>query len=359
MRSSTAYLASLAVVLAAQVSFAQTAVTPTARRAQLIDQAFEASTRGNHSEAIRLADEAAQIQVTPSLMMFLAERHEQLSHAPEGEQHMVDAVSRAAACVRGATEQTTLNNRVTLLQRCGAIVDQLSPRVARVRLAVPRPTPVGMRVRVNGVDVPEREWNDPVVVLPGAVAIEASAPERGEFHRALTLTAGRVESVEVTLPIDLRTNTQNSSGTTVLRVVGFSLLGVGAVAAAFGVVQWVSSNAQAQDALNGRGDQGLAWARYNAEINPRQTLSSSEVCSRAASDAANNADASVASNLCDANSTTRTTALALGIGGGVLAAAGATLAILSYSTGARRTSRVDIAPVLGVGVAGASLQVRF
>ncbi len=352
-------LACATLVAASSQGLCQAPTATPARRAQLIDQAFEANTRGNHSEAIRLGDEAAAIQASPSLLMFLAEQHEILSRAPEGEAHMVEALSRASACVRGATEQTALNNRVLLLQRCGAIVDQMTPRVARVRIAVPRPAPSGMRLRVNGADVPESAWANPVVVLPGAVTIEAAAPARGEFHRSLTVPAGRVEDLAVTFPIDAAAAPAGAARSSVPRIVGLTLVGVGAVVGAVGVVQWASSHAQAQDALEAQGEDGVAWTRYNNEVNPRRALAAADVCTYAARDAANNTDAARASSFCDTNERTRTLALALGIGGAAMAVAGAAVAIISPTSGAPQRGRVDVAPMMASGVAGATIMVRF
>jgi hypothetical protein len=351
-------LACATLVAASSRGLCQAPPATTARRAQLIDQAFEANTRGNHSEAIRLGDEAATIQASPSLLMFLAEQHEILSRAPEGEAHMVEALSRASACVRGATEQTALNNRVLLLQRCGAIVDQMTPRVARVRIAVPRPAPSGMRLRVNGADVPESAWANPVVVLAGAVTIEAAAPTRGEFHRSLTVPAGRVEDLAVTFPIDA-VAPAGAARSSVLRIVGLTLVGVGAVVGAVGVVQWASSDAQAQDALEAQGEEGVAWTRYNNEVNPRRSLAAADVCTLAALDAANVADAARASSFCETNERTRTLAFALGIGGAAMAVAGAAVAIISPTSGAPQRGRVGVAPMMGSGVAGATIMVRF
>ncbi len=353
-----AWLSAAIVASATVPALAQPSPDPMTNRRRLLDQAFEAATRGNHSDALRLAEEASQIQMTPSIRMFLAQQHEELSRSPEGAEHLVEAVTQAGACVREATEQVTLNNRVTIMQNCAQVFDRLNPRVGRVRVEVPRPTPAGMRVRVNGRDIPERDWNDPVAVPPGEVTVEGAAPQRGEFHRTLAVTAGRIETVPIALPIPAQSGAA-SSGTLAMRITGFTLLGLGAVAGAIGVVQLINSNAQATDALNGNGDQGAAWARYYNEINPQHRLGVSEVCDRAATDAANNPDAALANNLCDSNSTARTMAYAFGIGGGVLALAGAALAVLSYTGSPSRSARVEVSPLLGANVGGASLRVEF
>jgi hypothetical protein len=168
-----------------------------------------------------------------------------------------------------------------------------------------------------------------------------------------------------------RTTIQRSH---VLRYVGLGVLGLGVVSGVVGVVQLVNSQGQANDALNGQGDQGLAWARYDNEINPRRSLSVSDVCSRAATDAANNADAAVANNLCDANSTARAMAYAFGIGGVVIAGVGAALVVIDAlgSSGAQsdaaptpaqqsqqRRTQMTFSPVIGQGVGGMTFGMTF
>lgn len=352
------WLPAALVALAAGPAFAQSATELMANRRRLLDQAFEAASRGSHSDALQFAEQAAQIQMSPSIRMFLAQQHEELSHSPEGGDHLVEAATQADACVREATEQVTLNRRVEIMRNCAEVFDRLNPRVARVRLQVPRPTPAGLRVRVNDRDVLERDWGSPIAVLPGEVSVDATTTDRGTFHRAITLTAGRIEAVAITLPVTADT-ASTSSGRLTTRIVGFTLLGVGVVGGAVGVVEALASNAQSSDALNGSGDQGAAWARYYNDVNPARRLSVDDVCASAATDASNNPDAALANNLCDSNRSARTLALAFGLGGAALAVAGAVLTVVSYVGAPSRTARVSVSPVLGANVGGAALRVEF
>jgi hypothetical protein len=354
-----AWLPAACVALATTAAFAQSAPDLMANRRRLLDQAFEAATRGSHSDALRLAEEAAQIQMSPSVRMFLAQQHEELSRSPEGGDHLVDAVTHAGACVREATEQVTLNRRVEILQACAEVFSRLNARVGRVRLQVPRPTPDGLRVRVNGRDVLERDWNDPVAVLPGEVTVDATTTDRGAFHRTLVLTASHIEPLAITFPVVDRSAPTASSGTLVTRIVGFTLLGVGVIGGAVGLVELAASSAQSEDALNGTSAQGTAWRLYYNDVNPRGRASVEEVCDRAAADAARNPDAAQANSLCESNRNARTLALAFGLGGAGLAVVGAALTVVSYVSAPSRSARVSVSPVLGANVSGASLRVEF
>lgn len=352
-----AWLPVAIVVFAGATASAQSATDLMANRRRLLDQAFEASRRGAHSEAIDLAEQAARIQMSPSIRMFLAQQHEELSRSPEGSEHLTEAVTQADACVREATEQTTLNRRAEIMRQCAEVSDRLNPRVARVRLQLPTPAPVGMRVRVNSREIESRDWGILIAVLAGETVVDVTTLDGASFHRALTLTAGRVETVSVVLPTATRAD---ASGVPATRIVGFTLLGIGVAAGAFGVIEAVTSSSQSSDALHGTGDQGAAWERYYNDVNPRRTLTPSQVCDRAASDAANNPDAAQANNLCASNSTARSLAWGFGLGGAALAIGGAALLITSFvRDGAPRTSRVEVSPIIGASTGGATLRVRF
>lgn len=168
-----------------------------------------------------------------------------------------------------------------------------------------------------------------------------------------------------------RTTIQRSH---VLRYVGLGVLGLGVVSGVVGVVQLLGSNSQASDALNGNGDQGAAWARYDNDINPRRQLSVSDVCARAATDASNNPDAALANNLCDSNSTARAMAYAFGIGGVVIAGVGAALIVIDSLNSSntqsdaaptpaqqaqQRRTQLRLSPVVGPTVGGLSLGMTF
>ncbi len=358
MKTLLAPLLAFTILSATGTAHAQLSSAQTAARRRLLDRAFEADTRGDHSEALALAEEAAALQMTPSLRMFLAQQHEVLSRGPEGDDHLVEAATHAGACVREATEQVTLNNRVTIMQTCAEVFDRLNPRVGRVRLQVPRPAPTGLRIRVNDREIPERDWNDLVGVLPGPVTVEATAPSRGPIRRSLTASAGRIESVALVFPVVPVTVTRES-GVPVTRVVGLTLLGIGVVAGAVGIWQAVVTSAQADASRNGTGDDGMAFRNYNDDVNPRRTLTASDVCSLAASQRDRSTDAANAANMCDANSTAQMFAWAFGIGGLALAAGGAVLTALSFALGPRHKSMVELAPLLGTGVGGATMRVGF
>ncbi len=361
-----------ATLLAATFASAQITPLDTARRRGLVDQAVAASNRGEHALALQLAEDARRIQVTPSLLAFVAEQHEALSEGPGAGRHLLDAVLTAADCVRTATAQPAATSRDQVLSHCTDVLSRLNARVARVRINVTRPFPNGMTIRVNGQHLPETEWGTSIPLLPGDATVDATSPERPPLHVARHLVAGSNETVEVrfeappransvpntVLPPDLTTPPpESSSSRTIVRVLGAGLLGLGVLSGGVAFVQWLGANSQASDSLNGNGDQGAAWARYDNDINPQRRLSVSDVCARASSDASNNPDAAITNNLCDSNATARTLYYAFGISGLALAAAGITLLVVPMHS--ESPPRVSVVPMLGPGVRGGYLEARF
>jgi len=348
------------VVLAATAVFAQG--TPTRR--ELLDRADAASRAGRHGEALAAAEAAGRMQMTPSVRMFLAEEHEAL--AGEGEaRHLVDAARAAETCVREATAQTALNNRERILARCTVLLQRINARIARVRVAG---VPAGADVRLDGEALTESEWNVPVEVLPGERVVEVRAAGGGVFRRAVQLAAGASETVTVVLaatPAAENAGAGAGAGAGGVtpdegappawpRVVGWSLVGVGAVSLGLSAWQWASASGYADDSENGAGDDGGAWARYANLINPAnaagaRALSIDDVCDRARADMANDPDARGAASLCDAQASARTLAIAFGVGGGVLAVAGVVLVAVAPRA---RAARVAVAPLVGAGAGG-------
>ncbi len=310
------------------------------------------------------------MQMTPSVEMFLAEEHEALAEGGARGRHLLDAAAMAEACVRDANAQPALNNRERILARCTELLGRLNARIARVRVAVAATAPAGTEVRLGGRVLTGAEWNTPVEVLPGESVVEARSPDGGVFRQAVTLAPEGSATVTVRFPEAAAREepvreepvrpVEAAAAPVWPRVLGWSLVGAGALGAAIGVWQWASSNAYADDAENGTGEHGGAWARYVGRINPAvggaRALSVDDVCARAASASATDADARGAAALCDESASARTMALAFGVGGAALAAAGVVvLAVAPRSVSAR----VAVAPMVGGGVGGVVVVGRF
>jgi len=188
----TVFLAVLSALLScAGVALAQTDGNIAARRV-FLEQAQQARTSGNHSQALELAERGGRIQMSPSLRMFIAEEHQAMGHAGE-------AYGGAELCVREAERDTTLNNRDAILSTCRGIVDSFRGRIAVLTVRIPTPTPAGLVVRVGGTTLPAASYNGPYVVSAGTVSVDAIATAQPAFHRDVTLAPGASQDVSVEL----------------------------------------------------------------------------------------------------------------------------------------------------------------
>lgn len=189
-KSSTA-LAALVTSLIPAVTIAQSPADAAARR-ELILQAQQARNSGDHARALDLAVRAGQIQMTPSLRLFIAEEQNAVGQ-------LAPALGSADLCVREAEQNPTIRDREAILQVCRDLAASLRPRVGRVVVRVPSPAPEGLRVTVAGNELHQAFFGVPYVVTPGGVVVEASARGRRTFRREVRVEAG--STVEVPLEL--------------------------------------------------------------------------------------------------------------------------------------------------------------
>jgi hypothetical protein len=163
-----------------------------AARRDLLVQAQVAHDAGDHARALDLATRAGQIQMTPSVRMFIAQEQAAIGH-------LADALGGADLCVREAERDATLRNRDAIIAQCRGLIASLQPRVARVVVRVPSPPPDGLRVTVAGGTLNEAFYGVPYVVTPGTVRVEATAPGQAAFARDVAVSVGGVAEVSVAL----------------------------------------------------------------------------------------------------------------------------------------------------------------
>ncbi len=155
--------------------------------------------------------------------------------------------------------------------------------------------------------------------------------------------------------------------TPVLRYIGFGALGVGAALGIVGIVEAVVSSGQSSSATESTplsAEPYGAWSRFQANENYNRMRSASEVCDIAQQ--RSGADAAQVRDLCSSNSTARSLALGLGIGGAVLAVAGAVLIVVDRPRAETpatpqplpASARINVAPIVGA-TNGMSLSYTF
>ena len=163
----------------------------TGARQGVLSDATAASNHGDHARALDLAMRAAQMQMTPSLRLFIA-----------GEQYalgqLAEAYGSATTCVREAQATPALNQRDVILSECRRMMAQITPRLGSVVVQMPN-VPDGAVVRVGNMAVPPVLYGAPVRVTPGNVEVNVTAPGFAPFHATVPVAAGASAPVAVSL----------------------------------------------------------------------------------------------------------------------------------------------------------------
>lgn len=172
---------SLGLLAAPSLALAQNSPAELARR-DLIRRAEAARRAGDHALAADLGGRAVQIRSTPSLRMMVAQESEAIDRP-------VDALDHARNCVREAEADPRLRFRARILATCRAVASRAEGRVGSLVVNVPPSPPEGLRVRVNGAELPPALWGVAYPLAPGAVVVEATAPSILDYHARLDVTA--------------------------------------------------------------------------------------------------------------------------------------------------------------------------
>ena len=158
----------------------------------MLADATAASEHGDHVRALDLAPRAAQMQMTPTLRVFIAGE-------PQAVGHLAEPVGSATACVREVGALPSLNHRNEILSECRRIVASLTPRLGGVLVQLPNPVPDGTVVHIGALMLPPVLYGTAFRVTPGNVTVDVSAPQRRAFHSVVAVATGAVATVAVTL----------------------------------------------------------------------------------------------------------------------------------------------------------------
>lgn len=164
------------------VASAQTSADLAARRL-LVERAEAARHAGHDAEALDLAQRAAQIQMTPSLRMFIASEEMQLGR-------LAEAFGSADLCLREVEANPAALNHDAVRDACRGFQSELRTRIGQLVVTVPTPTPEGLRVTVAGTALNPALYGAPTVVTPGDVAVATTANGHQPWTSTVHVTAG-------------------------------------------------------------------------------------------------------------------------------------------------------------------------
>jgi len=352
-------LAACASLLAASPALAQPAAPcPERSVTQEIDRAIEERRRGREDAGFRRLEGLWERCPSPRTLAQLALAEHGLGRLRDAYVHLRDALAR--------DDDPWIATRQGPLR---SVLAEISLRVPRV---APTCTVPGAELRVDGALVGALPLVTPWALPQGAVSLEVSAPGYRVERRAITVAEGAVwrESIALSpeapaaaaaLAPSAVTVSAPAGPSLVRRAVGWGGVGLGAVFGVVGIWQAASWSAQGDDSRRATVTQGNplgSWARFQRDVNPTGSLSSSAVCDLAA--ASPTADGQSAASLCQEN--TRRAGLAIGFG--VAAVALVTTGVILLVTGrggaeAPRGPSVQVGAWLGDGVRGARVEGTF
>lgn len=165
------------------------------RRQRLLDQLDDAHRAGRHLDALRLAVEAGDIRMSPSVRMYIAEEHDALGHLTEGHE-------AAQLCVREANETAVVNNRERIVERCRRLVDDIEARSGVVTVRVRDRSSPGLRVTLGSLELTPEQLGQPQYVLTGSVRVEVVADGGRSFVQTLPVTSRSRHDVDAIFPAD-------------------------------------------------------------------------------------------------------------------------------------------------------------
>ncbi len=173
-----------------------------ATRRELLESAATAREHGHHAEALDLYIRAGQIEMTPSVQAFIADEQMEVGQ-------LAEALGAADLCVRDIDRDPSVHNREVIRAHCLSLQNDLRPRVGRLVVEMPTPTPPELHITVAGRVLNPALYNVASVVTPGDVPVVAIVGH-GDSAQTVTVTthvaAGATATAHVILPTPVSTH---------------------------------------------------------------------------------------------------------------------------------------------------------
>jgi len=160
-------------------------------RQQLVERAQAAHASGAHADALGLAQRAAQIRKTPTLLLFIAEEQEELAQYAE-------AYAYAQQCAREAELDPEAKLRDKAIERCRSVAERLKGKISYVVVNAPNP-PTGLSIRLSGQQLNQAAIGVPYVITPGKVSVDATAPGHVPYRLEIDVPEAKTVNVTVSL----------------------------------------------------------------------------------------------------------------------------------------------------------------
>jgi hypothetical protein len=181
----------LVVLLTATPIWAQTGAQLATRRL-LLEQAQAARAAGDHARALDLARHAAEIRMSPSVRMFVAEEE-----AATGQ--LAAALGDADQCAIDAQHDQASQTHEEIFTACRQLEASLRSRVGQIVVNVSEPAIPGLQVTVAGDPLGSSLFGTPSVVTAGDVVVEAHAPGYAPVRQTVHVAAEATAATNVVL----------------------------------------------------------------------------------------------------------------------------------------------------------------
>ncbi len=243
----------LALVASAVPASAQSASDKAAAQA-LFDDAQKLAGTGDWASACPKYSESNRLDPGIGVKLYLGDCYEHVGKTASAWAMFGEAEEYARK--QGDGRATVAHQRA----------EKLAPRLIRLRLAVPAPSP-GMVVHRDGEEVGAGQWGVAVPVDPGPHTIEATAPGKSAWSQTVDAKEGAAGPVEVQVPAlqdapaaappsgatpdGATPPAQGSSNGNTQRILAVVAAGVGVVGVGVGTAFGLSAKSKLDDSNSG------------------------------------------------------------------------------------------------------------
>lgn len=196
--------------------------------------------KGDFAGALILFRDVASSTGSPNARFYIARCLRELGKLGEAYEEMTIVIREA--------DQSSSTSERYIATRDAAASERaaLASKVALLTVAFAEQPP-GLTLKVGERTIDRSRLRDPIALAPGAVVVEASAPNMAPFRKELTIAAGGSETLAIVMhaaegsePAPSSSARKSGGG---VRLAGFGVLGLGAA----GFVMFAVAGAKAND----------------------------------------------------------------------------------------------------------------
>lgn len=181
--------------------------------------------KNDYAGALILFQQVVEMSGSPNARLYVARCQREIGKLAEAYEEMT-IVMRDADALAAKEERYAATRDAAAVERAA-----LASKIALITIALSS-QPSGLVLKVGERTIDSARLRAPIAVQPGAVVVEASAPNTEPFRKELNLAAGGSETLAITLNVQTSSQpskpvTQKSGGT--MRMAGYGVLGLGVV----------------------------------------------------------------------------------------------------------------------------------